>query len=112
MEFTELHILKEEILVFVNYQQELINRTMDISEKYNRIILHNIGRNLFFCFGNKCVNNLKSHGKTHCTFSVSIAEAAFLQFVCSFPTLRNDYQKFVMDKVSSLVDEKINNIIF
>ena len=112
MEFSELNILKDQIHVFINHQQEIITRTTDRSEKYNRLVLHGIGRQLYFDFGNKMVNNMKTQGKTHCTFSVSVAEAAFIQFVCGFVTNRTEYQIFVMDKISRIVDERIESLIF
>ena len=112
VEFAEIEVLKESVLAFVNHQKNIIDRTTDDSEKYNRFILFGVGRELYFNFGSRIVNNLKSHGKTHCTFSVSIAEAAFLQFVCCFDlTNKADFTKHVLERFGRMIDEKIKSII-
>ena len=112
VEFTEIDVLKEEVLNFVNHQKDLISQTTNDSERYNRFIMFDIGRELYFNFGNRIVNNLKSHGKTKCTFSVSIAEAALLQFVCCFDTSnKGDFTKHTLQRFSDMIDQQIKSII-
>jgi len=112
VEFAEIEVLKESVLAFVNHQKKIIDQTTDESEKYNRFILFGVGRELYFNFGKRIVNNLKEHGKTHCTLSVSIAEAAFLQFVCCFDlTNKNAFTTHVLQRYGRMIDEKIKSII-
>lgn len=111
VEIVELNALKDEVLQFANYQKNIIDQITDDSEKYNRLILMDIGTTLYFNFGTRIINNLKSHGKTHCTFSISLAEAALLQFVCCFNVgNKPDFTQYVLGKFSRLIDEKIKSI--
>ena len=112
VEFTEIEVLKTEVYEFVNYQKTIIDRTTDDSEKYTRFILFGVGRELYFNFGKRIINNLKSHGKTHCTFSVSIAEAAFLQYVCCFDlSNKKAFEKHTLERFGRMIDEQIKSII-
>lgn len=112
VDFAELAILKDQLMIFVKHQEGMIERSSDVSERYNRLIMHDVGTALYFSFGMKMVNNLKSHGKTQTTFSISIAEASLLQFVCSFTTPRNEMENYTMGKFARIIDEKIQSIIF
>lgn len=112
IEFVELEILKNEVYAFVNHQKTMIDNGTDDTDKYNRFVFFGVGRDLYFSFGNRMISNLKSHGKTHCTFSVSVAEAALLQFVCCFNTSnKNEYEKHTLERISRLIDQQIKSII-
>ena len=111
LEFTELEVLKEQTLLFVNFQKSQIDFSTNDNDRYTRFVFFGVGRELYFNFGSRIIQNLKTHGKTHCTFSVSVAEAAFLQFVCCFDTTnKNDFQKHVLSKLSNLIDQQIKSI--
>lgn len=112
IEFVELDILKTEVYAFVNHQKDMIDRSTDETDKYNRFVFFGVGRDLYFSFGNRMISNLKSHGKTHCTLSVSVAEAALLQFVCCFNrTNKNEYEKHTLERFGRMIDEQIKSII-
>lgn len=112
IEFVELDILKNEVYAFVNHQKAMIDNSKNDTEKYNSFIYFGVGRDLYFSFGNRMITNLKSHGKTHCTFSVSVAEAALLQFVCCFNSSnKNEYEKYTLERFGRMIDEQIKSII-
>lgn len=111
IEIRELNVLKDEIFNYISYQKENIKHSKDDSEIYMLVMLTDIGRDLYFSFGTRIINNLKSHGSTHCTFSISVAEAAFLQYVCCFDlSNKHVFTKFVLQKIGDLIDQKIKSI--
>lgn len=107
LEIPEIEVLQTELFNFLSYKNaSLPHLNKRENEFFDTLLMIDISQKMYYSFRGK----IEKTKALEANINLSCSEAVILLSCCNFSkTVRNDFQKFVMHKVSTLLHQQLIN---
>jgi hypothetical protein len=108
MEVVEIEVLQQALMNMLTYKNAYYSIVdTDSNEYYDTILLIDVLQKLYYNFRGK----IEKTSKTTANLNLSCSEAVVILMCCNFDkSIRNDFEKFVTQKIGSLLHQQLISI--